>query len=677
MKRLLIQCAVALGACLILAVVLMSQAQARNPRGAVSGSPFIGSCPVTVGTLTLAATTPRSTGISPLLVFFDATGTTDSATLTGANNPFQDISYTWNFGDGGTSGTSTWAYGSNPGVNSRNTATGAIAAHLYITSGADAPYTATVTANDGTNTAQCNVAVTAYDPAGVNGFPGLATTCVAQSTLPVAGSGGCPASAGVLTQSNFNTAISTKGGAGKRVLFKCGDTFTGTDASLGGTKSSYGAYGGCEGTQTSRPIIDSSATSNGAFYVLTSASDVRISDFDCQGAGTGHACVWTPGTYGISNRVTIFNVNCAGNSACFGWGQGAQYGLIGSVQVSSRSIGTFPNYTENNPPYSGNTINNLDYGALLGNSLAGPGCCGTGSGIEALRISAGRLYSITNNTISDANNTGAPFKIHGGNTNGSCFIGSGNPCNGTSPYHCPLGLTNIGYETVNFSSIYCWTGDYTELFEISDNLIKGNGGDAFEIAPQNTSSDERMRYFVVERNYFNMSTIANGGLQAEINGSNLTFRNNAFNMTQSSSTQYPIVALGVGERGIYAPNSSTVEVYNNTFYSPNSHGQTAIVFGAVGDLTPGAGNSFALNNLVYFSAGGAGTITNTGSGNTVSNNTTTVTTNPAFTDGSGTFANMSDFKPTANYSGGATVPNYYDAFGTGWSPTWDLGAVHH
>src|SRR6185437_13103286 len=123
------------------------------------------------------------------------------------------------------------------------------------------------------------------------GFPGLATTCVAASTLPVAGAGGCPTSAGVLTQSSFTTAISSKGGSGKRVLFKCGDTFTGTDASVGGTKSSYGAYGGCEGTQTSRPIIDSSATSNGAFYVLTSASDVRISDFDCQGAGTGHACV--------------------------------------------------------------------------------------------------------------------------------------------------------------------------------------------------------------------------------------------------------------------------------------------------------------------------------------------------------------------------------------------------
>ena len=52
------------------------------------------------------------------------------------------------------------------GHNSKNTATGGIAAHLYITSGADTPYTATVTATDGTNTASCEVPVTAYDPAG-------------------------------------------------------------------------------------------------------------------------------------------------------------------------------------------------------------------------------------------------------------------------------------------------------------------------------------------------------------------------------------------------------------------------------------------------------------------------------------------------------------------------------
>src|SRR5258708_10821664 len=71
-------------------------------------------------------------------------------------------------------------------------------------------------------------------------------------------------------------------------------------------------------------------------------------------------------------------------------------------------------------------------------------------------------------------------------------------------------------------------------------------------------------------------------------------------------------------------------------------------------------------------------VDNTGSGNTVSNNTATVTNNPGFTNGSGSFSLISDFKPTANYSGGTSVPVWYDALGLLWSPlTWDLGAVHH
>ena len=139
----------------------------------------------------------RDTGISPLLVFFDATGTTDTS-ISGNTTAFQDVTYTWNFGDTGASGTETWAYGANPGHNSRNTATGGVAAHLYLTTGVDTAYVVTVTAHDGTNTASCQLGVTAYDPAGSNGFAGTKTTCVSASGTPVPGSGGCPAGAAVL-----------------------------------------------------------------------------------------------------------------------------------------------------------------------------------------------------------------------------------------------------------------------------------------------------------------------------------------------------------------------------------------------------------------------------------------------------------------------------------------------
>src|SRR5882757_9899906 len=81
-----------------------------RPTVTVSGAsaaptPALGvSCPITSGPLTLKVSTVRSAGISPFLMFFDATGTTDTS-VTGNATTFQHVTYTWNFGDFGTSGT--------------------------------------------------------------------------------------------------------------------------------------------------------------------------------------------------------------------------------------------------------------------------------------------------------------------------------------------------------------------------------------------------------------------------------------------------------------------------------------------------------------------------------------------------------------------------------------------
>ena len=67
-----------------------------------------------------------------------------------------------------------------------------------------------------------------------------------------------------------------------------------------------------------------------------------------------------------------------------------------------------------------------------------------------------------------------------------------------------------------------------------------------------------------------------------------------------------------------------------------------------------------------------------GSGNVASHNTLIVTENPAFKNSSGTFLKITDWKPTAYFSGGASVPGVLeDAVGIAWAPTWDLGAMHH
>jgi hypothetical protein len=599
-------------------------------------------CSGTSGPLSLKVNAVRAAGISPLLVFFDATGTTDSSIK--GKTAFQDVSYTWNFGDFGASGTDTWAYGANRGHNGRNTATGGVAAHLYVTPGADTAYTVTVTAHNGSNTASCQLGVTAHDPAGANGFAGTKTSCVSASGTPVPGSGGCPAGAAVLHTSSFNTALGTLG-SGKRVLFKCGDTFSGDNATLSGTTWSVGAYGGCEGTQSNRPILRDAGTS-GELVVNLGSGDGRIADLDLEGNGTANSAVSTPQSNSRNSyQITLYNLYSNGNNTSYTWSQGAQWAVVDSVMTGMRtSIGTFVNYNENNPAtLNGNVVNNLDYQALLGNSFNGAGATDNSAGRETVRISACRMCVIENNTFENANNIGAVFKLHNGNTN---------------------------------NSLSTWTGVYTELVEISDNWFGGtSGANLVENSPQNANDDERLRNIVVERNLFSATTGAQGGRLLMVSAVNETVRNNVFHMLGNSS-QYPVYGVQVAERGV-EPAPSGVELYNNTCYAPNAFSSQACI--GLDGLTmraPGV-DSVVQNNLFYIPAGGHSTVVNNGAGNTVTNNTASPTSNPAFTNASGSFSFISDFKPTANYSGGTSVPVWYDALNLLLNSTWDLGAVHN
>jgi hypothetical protein len=590
----------------------------------------------------------------------DATGTTDSA-LTANTTSFQDVTYTWNFGDSGPSGTGTWANGSNPGHNSKNAATGGVAAHLYITNGIDTNYVATVTATDGTNTASCQLAVTAYDPAGANGFAGSATTCVSSSGTPVAGSGGCPAGAAVLNTSDFRTALGSSQ-SGKQILFRCGDTFSGDDAPISGTKFSIGAYGGCQGTQTGRPIMQDSGTT-GEFSPGTQTSDGRIADLDFEGNGTAAHAIYGFGVSGgvVDSQITMVNLNSTGNQNAYYWAQGTQFGLIGSQMTSfiggsGGEEGVFPNFSENNCLNNSSAYNcggtpeyqNINYQALMGDSLNGPGTAGSGAA-ETVRISACRFCVIANNTISNAGAAGgsssyAVLKLHSGNTYAS----------------------NTG-----------WIGQYTELVEISDNLFSGNSGAQLtEVSPQNPQNDERLRNIVIERNVFAGTTGGNKAIA--LSAVNATVRNNVFYGERAGASYGASVAkrgieyTGTSGAPVDAGAPQYVELFNNTCYG----GGTCIGLNSNqgGWGQPGS-NSWAMNNLMYSTSGG--TLVGTGgTGNTISNNTAALSDNPGWTNGSGTFLLMSDYQPTANYSGGASVPNYYDALGALWSPTWDLGALH-
>jgi len=574
-------------------------------------------------------------------MFFDATGTTDSS-ISGNTTTFQDVAYSWNFGDANASGTGTWQYGSNAGHNSKNTATGGVAAHLYVTPGADTAYTVTVTANDGTNTASCQLGVTASDPASANGFAGAKTACVSSSGTPVAGGGGCPAGAAVLQQSNTGNALSSSFGSGKRVLFKCGDTFTGGYTIAAGASTwSIGAYGGCENTASGRPIFKGGLSLNSS-NTTVGPIDGRITDIDFEGGGSGLVAITTNTGFNLL-QITLYNLYANGLQSGYYISGGSQIGIVQSVMTGMTDReGVFWNYSENNCLNGSSALNcgqgsspvfaNVNYTAVLGNLFNGQGVS-TSVSWETFRMSACRLCSITNNTVENASTGGgATFKLHSGNT---------------------------------YDSRATWIGQYTELVEISDNVFGGtSGAQLVETSPQNGQYDERLRNIVLERNLFAGTSGAKNILLSAVNA---TLRDNIFYSSSSNSHYGAQIAQRANE-----PVPEYVEFYNNTCYG--SIGACA-GFDGTSYSAPGI-NSWARNNLFYSNGGNKTAIVNNGSGNTVSNNTANSALNPGMVNASGTFSTVADFQPTANYSGGTSVPVWYDALGTPWSTTWDLGAVH-
>jgi len=611
-----------------------SQSVTLNLSPVVSGGP---SCSATSGGLTLRAAVVRKSGVAPLLAFFDATGTTSSA-VTGNGTAFQDVSYSWSFGDTGASGTGTWAYGSNAGHNGKNTATGAVAAHLYVTNGSDTSHPVTVTAYDGTNTASCSLGVTAYDPSGANGFPGNQTTCVYNSTP----GSGCPAGAALLQTNSISTALGSAFGSNRRVLFRCGDRFNGSYG-IGSNvnKASIGAYGGCENSTSNRPVFQ-----NSGGYTITfmpnNPTDIRIADIDFED-GTRSATAITNGGGLGETQITLYNLNCNGMDGCFYMNQATQSGLIQSTtQNRNTSYALFWNYAENNclngssAPSCGGApaYYPVAYNALMGNSIDGQGST---TSTENWRVSACRFCVISNNTSKNSSaGWGSTFKLHSGNTYGSSST---------------------------------WIGQYTEYVEISDNLFTGTSGTILvENSPQNNVTDERLRYIVFERNLI----LGTGASKMLISAVNETVRNNVFYVARSNGYLSDF-DMQISRRGI-EPIPSGVEIYNNTCYALTA--QSGCVGFISGDGTSAAGsNSRAYNNLFYNNGSSSSTVVDNGSGNTVSNSTSNSAANPLLINASGSFSLISDFQPTQNYSGGAEVPVWYDALGVAWSPTWDLGAL--
>lgn len=235
-------------------------------------------------TATSAASSPiipiisesRSSGVAPLSVHFDATGTTSST----ATDPLAELDYWWDYND--------------PSGSFSGGKRGFIASHVFDQPGT---YVVTLYVRDiFGNVSSTTVTITVTDPDTV--FSGTNTICVSTDGDFTGANAGCTQ----VTSSDFDATMVSYFAAGKRVLLKRGQTFT-SSATVAITATSAAILGawGTGGSQDSRgidsdaPIIEVAHNSNvltfGSSGSTIIANDVRVMDltFNYTNGGTsGH-----------------------------------------------------------------------------------------------------------------------------------------------------------------------------------------------------------------------------------------------------------------------------------------------------------------------------------------------------------------------------------------------------
>lgn len=383
--------------------------------------PVVSGCSTTgaTGAIALSNVPSRLTGVAPLSVFFDASGTSATSTT----RAFHELEYRWNFGENTIAlsalpGGANWTNGSTKG--SRNLATGAVAAHVFETPGV---YTVALSATDGTNTVSNScVQIVVQDTDLV--FAGANTICVAAASLPTPGQGGCPTGAVAVQQSSFPAAISSYALTGKRVLFKRGDSFTATtEARLINTGPGIlGSYG-----SGALPLITMTANTDTLTFstpaAISAFKDWRIMDLAFNGGGTSvsHGIGINSSSGGVT-QITLLRVALSAFETSIGFGadsldwdnnQHSRSHTIDQLTVvdSTTTNGSNTSYAGYN---AGNRV------AFMGNYFENGGLANRydqnsnllGNGTHVLRFTYLNRAVISNNHVLHPGGTRHAIKMH-------------------------------------------------------------------------------------------------------------------------------------------------------------------------------------------------------------------------------------------------------------------------
>ncbi len=482
----------------------------------------------------------RTSGVAPLSVFFDASGTTDA----GVSRPFHELEYTWSFGD---TNAGTWTYGARAGA-SKNAATGPVAAHVFETPGT---YTVSLTVFDGTYSATETTTITVLDPEVV--FASANTVCFSTS----ANFTDCPAGATHVQTSNFATAINGYQNTNRRLLFRRGETFT---AATSGTIDKTGpGIVGAFGSGTARPIAK--IATNGAFPIIQLSSrstagigDWRVMDFEIDGS-------------------SVLSSDVSGVGASGGFNQFLALRLYVHDIWRGVAAGTSILDWWNNNGSPGHTI--FDQWAVVDSTITAlPGCNSPGNYNCDWRILLdARRINIQGNSL-DNQDTGGSHVIRSG------YVGKGVIANNTlaraGDFQLAIKLHAPGWAVAGVANPG-GVGTYTEQVVIADNkIIGGINPWTISLGPQDEASDERVREIIVERNWFIAGSASQ--LHMHVNSSETTIRNNLCDLSGGAYH----TCVGVDRWGV-TPAPANVRIYNNTFYSGSPNDFIGVEIGTAAD----------------------------------------------------------------------------------------------
>lgn len=473
----------------------------------------------------LVLNTNRITGVAPLAVVFDTLGSTSNNT----NHPFHEIRYSWDFGDQFSS-SKFWKFGTKANQTikaSKNIAYGPVVGHVFEEPGL---YKVIVDANDGSSSEKKEVTITVTNP---NSEFSSSTVCISNTSTPVPGINDCPPFASAQQVSSWAN-IGTLSGTYKRILLKRGDVWgVNGMASLSSGPGILAAYGA-----GSDPVIN--VNDNFRPLWLSGVHDWRIVDLEFTSSVVGAAVnEKVPLSFMNSNYVTVLRVRVSN-----------VYTALSATNTNGLSI--VDSEFKDTYPVVGNIISwfeNADNLFISGSKMS------NSATTHVARVQGASKAFISNSQFD-------------------------------SPSSIRHALTIRGKAKVPLSD---WTGTWTENVVVSDSLIDGGSASSFAlyVTPQNSSSAERLRDILIERNVIRARTATPAVMHV---AKNLYFKNNLV----IGYADFSLALAGGNSAG--SPDPSGAYVYNNTFYKPNA--LTTPNYSSI-SLSGPMDNIFIKNNIGY------------------------------------------------------------------------------